>query len=62
MLFASAMCCADMLYVSCSLPGVDKKRMLRLQPGGNKPCPSNYASLNAVPAEKFWNCADIRIT
>lgn len=56
------MCCADMLYVSCSLPGVDKKRMLRLQPGGNKPCPSNYASLNAIPAEKFWNCADIRIT
>ena len=46
----------------CSLPGVDKRKMLRLQPGGNRNCPRNYMALNSRPSEKFWGCADIRIS
>lgn len=47
---------------SCYLPGVDKAKMLKVQPGGNRNCPVNYAQNSALPSEKFWNCADIKIT
>jgi hypothetical protein len=36
--------------------------MLKVQPGGNRNCPSNYMGLRSIPAEKFWGCADIRIS
>lgn len=52
----------DAQLVRCSLPGVDKRKMLKLQPGGSRNCPSHFMGLRSMPAEKFWGCADIRIS
>ena len=46
----------------CSPPGIDEGRMKKLQPGGSRPCPKNLGAITQLPPEKFWNCADIRLT
>jgi hypothetical protein len=36
--------------------------MKKLQPGGSRPCPNNHGAITQPSPEKFWNCADIRLT
>lgn len=47
----------------CHPPGTNETLMKKLQPGGSRPCPANFQNnLYSLPPERFWNCADIKIT
>lgn len=40
---------------TCYLPGVDKVKMKKLQPGGSRDCPKNYEAVSQLQPEKFYN-------